>query len=90
MSTHDDDNDRPCEQALTNSLVLENVFKCLPTEFLLSTCSLVNKFWNNEARTFVRDHRKCTVAAAHRRAASTLCVFLQNLDQICLEISGNG
>ena len=50
----------PISCALRNELILQNIFKFLPLESLM-TVSRINKFWNHEARTYLRDHRTCTV-----------------------------
>ena len=75
-------------EALSNPLVLQNIFKFLPTNFLLSSCSLVSKLWNSEARSFIRDNRKCTIAT--RRIEETFCQFVQHLDEHCGQISAEG
>ena len=46
--------------ALRNELVLLEIFKHLTTKTLFC-CSLVNKHWKNQVRTYMRDHRKCTI-----------------------------
>ena len=73
------------EEALGNHLILRRIFQHLPTGFLLSSCSLVNKSWNNEARTFIRDYRKCTVGITGKTDE-----FLKHLDQFCGQIADNG
>ena len=35
--------------------------KYVPALLLLASCSLVNKFWNTQARKFVRDYRICQI-----------------------------
>ena len=45
--------------ALGVEVILRQIFSYLPTGVLLFACSLVNKIWNTEARTFVRDYRRC-------------------------------
>ena len=64
--------------ALRNELILQEIFSFLPLKSLL-TLSQVNKFWNAEARTYIRDHRKCTVSIS----SSTIppCAQLEQLDQ---------
>ena len=90
MSTADqDEEDRSGEQALRNPLVLQYIFKFLPTGFLLSSCSLVNKSWNIETRTFIRDYRKCTVGITEK-TDGTFCQFLKHLDELCGQITENG
>ena len=42
--------------ALRVEVILRETFKYLPAKVLLMPCSLVNKFWNKEARTFIRDY----------------------------------
>ena len=47
--------------ALRNALVLRHIFIHLPTRELIKSCSLVNKTWNIQTRTFIRNHRDCWV-----------------------------
>ena len=84
-----DDNESPCEKALRNPLVLQNIFKFLPTGLLLSSCSLVNKSWNNQTRTFIRDNRICTVVTTGS-TDGTFCQFLNSLDEFCGQITKTG
>ena len=37
------------EEALRGGLKLQKLFAFICTNFLLSSCSLVNKFWNTQA-----------------------------------------
>ena len=60
--------------------VLRKIFKYIPTNILLSSSSLVNKTWNNEARALIRDHRRCTVKSPED---TPVWKFLHNLDQLC-------
>ena len=78
-------NEDPVGCALRNQLVLQEIFNFLPMESLL-TASRVNKFWCAEARTYIRDHRKCTVGI---RSTGTLvpCEQLQKLDQDLAQMS---
>ena len=43
IRTDADDDEGPVQSALSNPLVIHQVFKCLPTIQLLKICSLVNK-----------------------------------------------
>ena len=77
------------EEALRMGEILQAMCTHIPTSFLLSSCSLVSKFWNNDIRIFIRDHRMCTF----RSYSSTLhrsCDMLQELEEICGEIAGHG
>ena len=56
MSTNED----PVACVLRNELILKHIFHFRPLKSLL-TVSHMNKFRNAEARTYMRDHRKCTV-----------------------------
>ena len=47
--------------ALRVEVISRELFKYLPAKVLLMPCSLVNKFWNKEARTFIRDYRNCRI-----------------------------
>ena len=67
------------ETALLNPIVLRQVFTHLPVRFLLRSCSLVNKYWQNEARTYIRDHRPCHAFVGTKRGNAT-CVELKQLD----------
>ena len=55
-------------------MILRQIFSYLPTGVLLFACGLVNKFWNTEARTFVRDYRRCrlTRTKAWRQCVDSL------------------
>lgn len=55
--------------ALRNELVLSEIFKFFGTKTLLC-CSSVNKLWKNQARTYIRDHRKCTILIQLNSASS--------------------
>ena len=83
----EDEDESSWEKALRNELILENIFKYLPTGFLLSSCGFVNKCWNNESRIVIRknnNNRKCTVKITGS------CQFLKNLDECCREITDHG
>ena len=74
-----------CEEALRNPLNLCQIFKKLPSKFLLLvSCSLVKISWNKESRTFIRDYRKCR---ARRPNFTTDCQSIQELDQMCCHIT---
>ena len=47
----------------------------------------MNKSWNNESRTFIRDKRNCTVTV--REMDENFCQFLKHLDEACGEITEN-
>ena len=66
--------------------ILHVVFTHLPTNLLLSSCSLVSRFWNTETRIFIRDHRICTFCID---GWDTACSMLQTLDEICGEITAH-
>ena len=66
---------------------MQRVFATIPTRDLLSSCSLVSKIWNAEARKFVRDSRIC---AAKNNKETTACEFMQNLDALCGQMKQNG
>ena len=70
-----------------NELILQQIFANLSTGSLLSSCSLVNKTWNAEARTFVRTYRKCV---ARNNDQTTPCEFLQELDRACGQMKKSG
>ena len=57
-----------------------------PTNFLLSSCSLVSKNWNRQARTFIRDYRKCTIKNADEKT----CERLHQLDLLCGKMTRAG
>ena len=85
MSKAQSGEERPWEKALRNPLVLQHIFQFLPTGFLLSSCSLVNKSWNYQTRTYTRDNRKCTVTVNGKPDE-----FLKQLDKFCGHIIANG
>ena len=58
-----------------------------PTKFLLSSCSLVSKAWNREARRVIRDHRQCTI---HIHGGSKACQIFCDLDQLCALMVADG
>ena len=70
--------DSPVSVSLRNGLILQEIFSFLPLRSLL-TSSQVNKFWKAEARTYIRDHRKCPVFIS----SSTMlpCTQQEQLDQ---------
>ena len=88
------------ELVLGIPLVLEKIFSSIPTKMLLRSCSLVNKFWNTEARTFIRNHRRCTPRTDSFTVKGVLlpasgscllaCEFLPRLEQLCRQIEENG
>ena len=47
--------------ALRVEVILREIFKYLSAKVLLIPCSLVNKFWKKEARTFIRDYQNCRI-----------------------------
>ena len=67
-------------------MILKKIFKYFPTKYLLSPLSFVNKTWNREARTFIRDWRVCTA----RIDPWELCKHLRSLDELCAETVGDG
>ena len=75
-------------QALQNPIVLHQIFTFFPTTFVLKRCSLVSKCWNTEARTFIRDHRKCSVFKP--KWTENECEFLKKLDELCCQIIEDG
>lgn len=76
------------EEALGNSLILQKVWKYFPNKFLLSSCSLVSKCWNLEARTFIRDYRKCKARGPTEEGSD--CTFIQELNAICCQMAEEG
>ena len=52
----------------------------LPSNFLITSCSLVNKIWYRIARTVLRDHGKCLAKISSRHAHQ----HIQLLEQFCL------
>ena len=75
-------------QVFQNPIILSHIFQFFPTSSLLKRYSLVNKFWNKEVRTFVRDHRKCS--ALRPTSVENECEFLQKLDELCCLITEHG
>ena len=71
-------NEVPVLTALQNELILDKIFEHLPVKSLLG-CSEVCRIWNNQVRTYIRDHRKCTVSIS---SASSPCSRLRELDQV--------
>ena len=76
------------DQALQNSLILYKIFKDFPTSFLLNSCSLVCKNWNSQARTFIRDNRKCTIATKPLRRCP--CSIFKGFDEMCRIMTAAG
>ena len=76
------------DEVLQNGLILQAIFKNLPTRFLLNSCSLVCKNWKSEARTFIRDNRKCTIATRPLRRFP--CSILKGFDGMCRKMTRAG
>ena len=76
MGLNDED---PVRIALQNELILQEFFNFHPLKSLLST-SQVDRFWNARARTYIRDHRKCTAFISTTSNLSP-CTQLEQLDQ---------
>ena len=53
----DEDDEGPIKSVLNNPLVLRRIFTHLTTAELISSCSFLDKCWNFQARTYVRNHR---------------------------------
>ena len=75
------------EEALRNPLILHQIFKNLDTEFLLSSCRLVNKTWYKEASSFIHNYRECSV---DQPWGQHICEFLSHLDQAVGEMTKTG
>ena len=85
------DYERTKEEALQNPLILQKIFAHLSTSFLLTSCSLVNKNWNSEARKYVRDQRKClAMKPGYSWLQETPCELLRQLDLMCGSITEQG
>ena len=71
------------QDALRNSLILNQIFSFLPTRFLLHHSSLVNRLWCEESRKFIRDYRGCTVRISHESEAKPFVLILKKFSE-CL------
>ena len=67
---------------LANTIVLRRIFYYLPLN-ALNECSSVNKLWNFEVRSYVRDFRQCNVNICE----TTPCASLHTLDQLVAQMS---
>ena len=65
---------------MENHVILENLFRYLPTKFLLQSCSMVSKTWNSAARRHIWSYRQCK---AVNKYGSGSCRFLKQLDKLC-------
>ena len=68
---------------------MQQIFTHLPTDFLLSSCSFVNKMWNREARSVIRDQKICW-KRKHPKNCRSVCQNLVHLDELCHEITAFG
>ena len=75
----------PVEDALRNPLILNRIFSFLTTKFLLYHSSLVNKFWCEESRKFVRDYRKCAARISHTSLAKPFAMNLMKFNEYLSE-----
>ena len=69
----DDDDEGHIQSALNNPLVLHQIFTNLTTAELISSCSLVNKYWNFQARSFIRNHRNDCQAYVSSKSNPSSC-----------------
>ena len=76
-------------EALRNVVILREIFAHCSSRLLLRSISLVNKSWNYQARTFIRNHRKCFAKDPQDGSWST-SEFIENLDQLCAQIYNKG
>ena len=65
---------------------MNQIFMHLPSNVLISSCSLVNKIWHRVTRTVLRDHGKCLASISGRLAYEKI----QELEQVCNEIERDG
>ena len=68
--------------ALRNELIVDKLFQFLPLKSLLC-CSEVCKNWNKQARTYIRDHRKCTASIS----TSFPCSRLTELGEMVVKMT---
>ena len=66
------------DKALRDPRILHEIFKHLDTQFLLSTCRLVNKTWSKEATKCIQNNRQCYVS---QPANQNACNFLSSPDK---------
>ena len=87
MFAKSENKNTPSFKPLHNHLILHKIFVYVPTNLLLSSCSLVNKTWNREARTFVRDYRLCKIRMKENYG---VCKNFQALDELCAKMVPGG